>query len=164
TGDNGAFMGEHGLADKWYLYEESVRVPMIVHDPRLRGERRGSVPEQQVLNIDIAPTLLDYAGVRRPRSMQGHSLRPLVEGRRSRWRTDWYYEHRFRNPLIPASEGVRNQQWSYWRFLDFPDVGEFLFDHRADPFQVSNRAADPAARPVLETLRARTEHYSRTLL
>jgi len=164
AGDNGAFLGEHGLADKWYLYEESVRVPMIVHDPRRHRAKRGTVPEQQVLNIDIAPTLLDYAGIRRPRKMQGQSLRPLAEGRRSRWRTDWYYEHRFRNPLIPASEGVRNEQWSYWRFLDFPEAGEFLFDHRADPHQTSNRATDPAKRPVLEQLRARTEHYSRTLV
>ena len=164
AGDNGAFLGEHGLADKWYLYEESVRVPMIVHDPRLPAARRGNVPTQQVLNIDIAPTLLDYAGIRPPRAMQGRSMRPLVEGRRARWRNDWYYEHRFRNPLIPASEGVRNEQWSYWRFLDFPEVGEFLFDHRADPNQIDNRAGDPSARPVLEQLRSRTGHYSRTLL
>ena len=163
TGDNGAFLGEHGLADKWYLYEESVRVPMIVHDPRLPEKARGTVPDQQVLNIDIAPTLLDYAGLRRPRTMQGRSLRPLVEGKRTRWRTDWYYEHRFRHPAIPSSEGVRDQQWSYWRFLGHPEAGEFLFDHRADPFQTDNRAGDAKMRSQLERLRRRTDDFSRTL-
>lgn len=158
-GDNGCFLGEHGLGDKWLLYEESVRVPLIVHDPRLPERRRGRVEERMALNVDIAPTLLELAGVRRPRAMQGRSLVPLLEGRRTTWRRDWFYEHLFPHPGIPRSEGVRTERWVYWRYLDHPEADECLFDLRTDPHQVRNRVADPDARPVLEDLRRRTARY-----
>src|SRR5436190_1061072 len=80
TSDNGYFFGEHGLADKWYLYEESVRVPLIVFDPTLPKEKRDRTVDAMALNIDLAPTMLDYARVEIPKSMQGASLRPWLRG------------------------------------------------------------------------------------
>jgi arylsulfatase A-like enzyme len=81
--DNGFFFGERGLADKWLMYEESIRVPLIVRDPRLPKARWGTVVDQIALNIDVAPTLLDLAGIKAPERMQGRSLLPLVTGKLS---------------------------------------------------------------------------------
>ena len=95
TSDNGFFFGERGLADKWYLYEESARVPLVILDPRLPGARRGVESAAMTLNLDFAPTLLDYAGAQIPAVMQGRSLRPLMERAQppSDWRQEFFYEH-----------------------------------------------------------------------
>ncbi len=77
TGDNGYFHAEHGLADKWYPHQESIRVPLIVRDPRLPAARRGQVRGEFTLNVDLAPTLLAAAGLPAPSGMQGHNLAPL---------------------------------------------------------------------------------------
>src|SRR5690606_21482477 len=73
-GDNGFFLGEHGLAGKWYGYEESIRVPLIIYDPRRKEKAKGITSEKIALNIDIAPTILGLAGVRAPETMQGLDL------------------------------------------------------------------------------------------
>ena len=162
-GDNGAFLGEHGLADKWYLYEESVRVPCIVRDPRAPGSARGRVRDEMVLNIDMAPTFLDMAGLRPSPGTQGRSLMPLVHGGHPRWRTEWYYEHRFRHPGIPWSEGVRTREHAYWRFPEMPAPNEFCFDLREDPGQIHNLVGRPEHAAVVDDLRARTVRLARTL-
>ena len=71
--DNGYFLGERGLADKWYMYEESIRVPLIIYDPRLPADRRGQRRSEMALNIDVAPTFLDLADIRVPHEMQGRN-------------------------------------------------------------------------------------------
>ncbi len=155
TSDNGFYLGDRGLAGKWFPHEESIRVPFLVAD--LRRPPRGRVRLGLVLNLDVAPTLLDYAGLPVPAAMQGRSLRPLVEGRRvPDWRTDFFYEHHFDfGGRIPASEGVRTTRWSYWRWLNEDPVIEELYDLRRDPGQQRNLADDPRHRRTLETLRAR---------
>ena len=83
-GDNGYFQADRGLADKWYPYEESIRVPLVVRDPRLPSARRGTTRDQIALNIDVAPTLVAAAGLPVPGVMQGQDLGPLYLNARRR--------------------------------------------------------------------------------
>jgi arylsulfatase A-like enzyme len=103
TSDNGYFMGEHGWYDKRFVYEPSLRVPLMVRYPRLQA--RGQVDSHFVQNIDFAPTILDFAGVKAPAEMQGRSLRPLLEGRPpGDWRQSVYYAY-FENSWKLAGKG-----------------------------------------------------------
>ena len=113
TSDHGEMQGAHGLSGKWLMYQESIRIPMIIRDPRLPSTRRGRRCEEMVLNIDLAPTMLSSAGVPIPDSMQGRDLTPLLRGQEIPSRDDWYYEHTYstqpsRRPIVKC-EGVRTQ-------------------------------------------------------
>jgi arylsulfatase A-like enzyme len=156
TTDNGYFHGEHGLADKWYPYEESIRVPLIVRDPRMTAAQRGRTDEAMTLNVDLAPTLLAAAGVPVPERMQGRDLSPLYLGNaRPAWRTEFFYEHAtFRSvDFIPASEALVRKDVKY---LLWPDSRyEELFDLKADPLEEHNLAASPAHTSTLTALRQR---------
>lgn len=164
-GDNGYFQADRGLADKWYPYEESIRVPLLVHDPRLPAGRRGRARDEMALNIDIAPTLLAATGIAVPARMQGHDLAPLylrppVRG----WRDEFFYEHPTvtSKDRIPASQAVVRRDWKY---VVWPEFGfEQFFNLRDDPDELVNLAADPrheatvrAFRQKLETWRARAK-------
>ena len=169
TGDNGFYLGEHGLAGKWYGHEESIRVPLLYFDPRRpEAQRRDEI----ALNIDIAPTLLDVAGVSVPSVMQGHSLLPLVRGEKvADWREDFYYEHAFdvqklvdegrispeRLWPIPRSEGVVSLDWKYLHYYDYPSPNEELYDLRNDPRETTNLADDPAHQAEKDNLRSRMQ-------
>jgi arylsulfatase A-like enzyme len=107
------------------------------------------------LNIDLAPTVLDYAGLERPVVMQGRSLRPLARGDEVAWRTEWFYEHRTLPNRIPPSEGVRTGRWKYLRWVGVEPAVEELYDLRDDPFEERNLAAQPGHAAVLEKLRRR---------
>jgi arylsulfatase A-like enzyme len=164
TSDNGYFFGEHGLADKWYLYEESIRVPLIVCDPRLPLAQRNRSVDAMALNIDLAPTMLDFAGVAIPKSMQGASLRPWLKGQTPKWRDDWFYEHHTATKIIPPSEGVRTTRWTYLRWLkDASNPVEELYDLQADPLQERNLSALPQHQETLRQLRARWEKLRKDL-
>lgn len=153
TSDNGYFLGERGLAGKWLIYEESIRVPLIVVDPRTK-HRRGTTDDRMVLNTDLAPTLLELAGVAVPAGYDGKSLVPILAGKPTEWRTEFLYEHRFDNKDIPKSQGVRGQRWVYARFDEQEPVYEQLFDLQTDPQQLHNLAFDPKYTPVLAGQRA----------
>lgn len=155
TSDNGWFAGEHGLAGKWFIYEESIRVPLIIFDPRLPAESRGRVVKEKTLNIDFAPTLLTMAGVPVPDEMQGRSLQPLISREPVlNWRSSFYFQHSFGPAIIPPSEGVRSERWSYVRWTA-PNPGiEELYDLRNDPWQERNLASVPAHAGTLNELRA----------
>jgi arylsulfatase A-like enzyme len=164
TSDNGYFFGEHGLADKWYLYEESIRVPLIVFDPALPKERRDKTVEAMTLNIDLAPTMLDYAGVAVPKSMQGANIRPWLRGQTPEWRRDWFYEHHTAVKIIPPSEGVRTTRWTYLRWLkDGANPVEELYDLQADPLQERNLVAEATHQETLRQLRARWRQLRKDL-
>ena len=153
-GDNGYFLGEHGLADKWYAYEESLRVPLIVHDPRLPADRRGARCDDWVLNVDMAPTFCALAGVPKPAVMQGRDFTPLVHGQTpADWRKDFYYEFKWANESIPASEGVCSKDWKYIRWLT--SGVEELFYLPKDAHEVRELSKDPAHAADLARLRAR---------
>jgi arylsulfatase A-like enzyme len=155
TADNGFFLGERGMADKWLMYEESIRIPLLVFDPRLPEKQRGRQVGKMVLNIDLAPTLLDYAGVKAPQGIQGRSLRPLVRGETPAWRTEWFYEHHTFPKIIPPSEGVRTERWKYLRWVGVDPVVEELYDLDNDPREEHNLAAQPRHARTLEGLRER---------
>ena len=145
TGDNGYFLGERRLAGKWLMYDNSLRVPLIVYDPR---NAKPAVVDNLVLNIDIAPTILDFAGAAVPDAMQGSSLRPLTLGNAKEWRQEFVCEHLYELPYIPKSEGIRGQRWKYFRYLDHPDSEE-LYDLESDPMEINNLASEASYRDLL---------------
>jgi arylsulfatase len=143
-GDNGYFHGEHGLADKWYPYEESIRVPLIVHDPRLSVKNRNIANDKFVLNIDIAPTVLSAAGLPVSETMQGADFSKLYLSKRPvKWRKDFYYEHPFvtNESRIPSSEALVTHSGKYiwWPHYKY----EEYFDLEEDPFEKQNGINDP---------------------
>jgi arylsulfatase A-like enzyme len=155
TSDNGWFAGEKGLADKWFIYEESIRVPLIIFDPRLPAEKRGRVVDGMTLNLDFAPTMLSMAGITVPSVMQGRSLEPWIRGENvSDWRRSFYFEHLYRPDIIPPSEGVRTERFSYVRWLPPNPEVEELYDVKADPLQQKNLAKQAGYAGLLEQMRA----------
>lgn len=157
-GDNGYFLGERGYAGKWLPYDLSIRVPLIVFDPRQPARLQGSIPEQPVLNIDIAPTLLDLAGVAIPTEMQGRSLVRILNGTPpADWRSDFFVEHLFDHPQIPKHEGVRGERYKYARYFEQTPVYEELYDLWEDPMETVNLATNTAYTALLTELRARTD-------
>ena len=137
--DNGYFHGDRGLADKFYAYEESIRVPLIVRDPRLPAERRGLTRDQFALNLDVAPTIIAAARLSVPEVMQGLDLSPLyLETQASAWRDEFLYEHPtlINKETIPSSQGLLRHDWKYieypeWRYAQ-------LFDLTNDPDELVN--------------------------
>lgn len=155
SADNGYHFGNRGLSGKWSHFEESIRVPLIVSDPRVPPSERGKVSEAPAMNLDLPSTFLDWAGVEIPASYQGQSLRPLVEGAApADWRTETFHEHFAVRDRIPAWEGVRTKQYKYVRCFDHDY--EFLHDLKKDPDELVNLAADPAHAATLASLRKRT--------
>ena len=159
AGDNGYYMGDRGFAGKWSHYEQSLRVPLIVYDPREEsGIRRGAKPTALALNVDIPSTILDLAGVKQPASYQGRSLMPLARGEEpADWRTDFFCEHLMDHGAIPKWEGVRGTRYTYARYFEQTPVYEALFDLKDDPDQLKNLVDDPAHKATLEKMRARCD-------
>ena len=157
-GDNGYYMGDRGFAGKWSHYEESLRVPLIIFDPRLPEQQRGKVRDKMALNIDVPSTILDICGVDIPEQYEGRNLLPIVQGENiDDWRTDLFCEHLMETPTIPKWEGVRDQQYVYARYFEQEPVYEFLHDLKTDPDQLKNYASDPAYITILEEIRTRCD-------
>ena len=164
TGDNGFFLGEHGMFDKRLMYEPSIRVPLLVRPPG--GIKPGQVDSTHMaINNDVAPTVLDYAGVTIPAAMNGHSRswKPILEGRPVPWRESWMYEYEEYPGVHCAGKcrGVRTRDWKYIHYWEKPE-GHELFDLRKDPEEMRNLAGDPAHQGKLAELqkeldRLRTE-------
>jgi len=172
TSDNGFFLGEHGWYDKRFMYEPSLRVPLLVRYPRrIKGAR---VETRMALNIDVAPTLLDFAGVPIPKVMQGESLRPLLEGRqRVNWRKAIYYSY-FENSWtlrdakpeqmsdpsfkyftphrVGPHRGVRTDRYKLIEYYSEGNYWEF-FDLKTDPNELTNRHNDPAYASTIAELK-----------
>lgn len=156
TTDNGYFHAEHGLADKWYPYDESIRVPLIVRDPRLAASNRGKTSDEFVLNADLAPTILSAVGRPVPQGMQGVDFAPLyLAERKPDWRTEFFYEHgTIRDKtFIPSSEAVVRKEVKYIFWPEYDH--EELYDLKADPLEEQNLAADPTQAKRLASLRTR---------
>ncbi|HET9486077.1 MAG TPA: sulfatase [Chryseosolibacter sp.] len=154
TGDNGMYLGEHGLAGKWYGHEESIRVPLIIYDPRKDMAMKGIACDNIALNIDVAPTILNLAGVRAPKAMQGVDLVGLAEGNDLPERRDFFYEHTFMgSPGIPKVEGVVSLEMKYMKFIEH-DYEE-LYDLKADRLEKKNLAGEEEYERELERWRKR---------
>lgn len=162
AGDQGFFLGEKGWFDKRWIYEESMRMPFIVHWPN--GISPGSVNGNLIQNLDIAPTVLELAGLAVPEEMQGRSLLPLLRGQTpGEWRDAVYY-HYYEGPDTPASwhdvarhYGVRTDRYTLAHYYDY---GEWeLFDLEEDPDQIRSLYDDPR----YETVRGQLKEKIREL-
>lgn len=155
--DHGFFLGERGLAGKWYMYEESIRIPFILYDPRVKPSERQPTSDAPVLTIDLAPTIAALANIESPAEMQGRDLRPLLRAEPDAWRTSWFYEHHFareRENFIPASEGVWTKDWKYTRWVDADPVYEELYHVTEDPLEMKNLAYEPEHSDLLAQMRS----------
>lgn len=153
AGDNGYFLGEHGLVDKRAMYEESIRIPLLMRYPRLA--KAGTVVEEMVLNIDICPTIIDLAGERAPEGVQGVSAKPLLAGRKSGWRQDWFYEYDEEKAFAaPTVRGVRTQRWKYVEYPEIKDTAE-LYDLKNDPGEMHNLIGEPKCADILADMKKR---------
>ena len=155
TSDNGYFLGERSLAGKWLMYDNSLRVPMIIYDPK---NLQPNVIDDLVLNIDVAPTILGFANIDIPGLVQGKSLLPLMEERSDNWREEFICEHLYELPYIPKSEGIRGTRWKYFRYIDHPNREE-LYDLQNDPQEVNNLAHDIKYAGLLDKYRNKLKEY-----
>lgn len=160
SADNGYYMGDRGFAGKWSHYEQSLRVPLIVMDPRASADKgRGRVEERYAMNIDLPMTFLSWAGVEIPRDYDGMDLAATVRGEGSHvWRSDMFFEHVAVRPLL-SWEGARNQRYKYARYFDQPENAEFLHDLQKDPDELVNLAKDPKYAEALAEMRIVTKRF-----
>ncbi len=157
-GDNGYYMGDRGFAGKWSHYEQSLRVPLIVYDPRLPKTKRGKVKDELSLNIDVPATMLELAGIKIPTQHQGSSLKPLLHDKgTSCWRNDFFCEHLMDHKDIPKWEGVRGERYVYARYFEQQPAYEFLHDLQADPDQLINFTSNPEYKDILAKMRKRCD-------
>ena len=175
TSDHGFFLGDHGWYDKRFMYEESIRIPFLMRYPR--AIQAGTTSERIALNVDFAPTILDYAGEAVPQEMQGRSLRALAEGRRpSDWRTSMYYRYwmHLAHFNIPAHYGIRTERYKLIYYygealggagaIDEPTAPEWeLFDLEKDPQEMKNIYHDPANAELIGGLKSELERLQKEL-
>lgn len=152
-GDNGFSFGEHGLIDKRHAYEESMRVPMIVRCPAII--KGGTATEALVQNIDVAPTLLAYAGVAVPEHMHGRSFLNVLQGSAQQHRDRIFYEYywEYHYPQTPTMFAVRRGNFKYIHYYGLWTQNE-LYDLEKDPYEMNNLIADPAHRQLTRELSA----------
>jgi len=160
TSDQGFFLGEHGLYDKRFIYEESLRVPLLVRWPG--AVEPSSVHDELVLNLDFAPTLLDMAGQAVPDDMQGRSLVPLLRGESvADWREAIYYRYYFSHFDTPAHTGLRTRNM---KLIHFEDLDHWeLYDLEKDPSEMNNLVEHPEYRERFTSLQARLEQLQKAV-
>jgi len=150
-------MGNRGFAGKWSHYEESLRVPMVVYDPRVKGKARGQVRNESVLNLDLPSTFLAWAGVEIPKRYQGRTFDQLASGQKvTEWRKYTFHEHFAVRHRIPAFEGMRGERFKYVRYVDEKNY-EFLHDLQKDPDELTNLAGNPQFQKKVKELRSLTD-------
>ncbi|RED47780.1 alpha-L-rhamnosidase-related protein [Seonamhaeicola aphaedonensis] len=153
-GDNGYFLGERQFAGKWLMYDNSVRVPLIVFDPRV--DKHQDIKDM-VLNIDVPQTIADIAGVKAPDTWQGKSLMPIVKQETNSIDRDTILiEHLWDFEPIPPSEGVRTKKWKYFRYVNDKSLEE-LYDLEKDPQEVKNLIGKKKYKAVADKLRAKLD-------
>lgn len=162
SGDNGFFLGEHHFFDKRLMYEPSIRIPLLVRYPKMI--RPGTTNQELVLNVDVAPTILDLAGVQVSPDMNGKSLEPLLKGQSVPWRKDFLYEY-YEYPavhMVRKNRGIRTKHWKYIHYFEKPEEFE-LYDIKNDPYEVNNLYSNPAYKDVVAQLKARLIELRREL-
>lgn len=161
TSDNGFLLGEHGMIDKRTMHEESIRVPLIVRYPKLI--KTGTVIEEQVLNIDLAPSIIEICGADELEDIHGMSWKRLLAGDATSWRKGWLYEYNYEKqfPYTPNVRGVRTDEWKYVHYPHGdggPDrhMAE-LNNIKDDPGERNNLIGDPAYADVIKELQGQLE-------
>mmetsp|Transcript_6149 Transcript_6149/g.8948 ORF Transcript_6149/g.8948 Transcript_6149/m.8948 type:complete len:605 (+) Transcript_6149:71-1885(+) len=168
TTDNGFFHGEHGMSGKWYPHEESIRVPLIVYDPRMPKEKIGTLDDSFTLNVDLAETILGAAGITVPDSMQGRDISDLylkADGKRT-WRKEFIYEHlldQFGKELGPTSMALVRKDFKYFVW---PQHGNYeqLFDMNKDPFEQEDVANKPEHTELKIEMKSRLQELKSSIL
>lgn len=159
AGDNGYFWGEHRLVDKRWAYEESIRIPFIVRHPAFAasaGRRAG----QMVLNIDLAPSILEMARVAVPENMEGRSFLPVLESGRARGRKAWLYEYFREFPYnVPEIRAIRTERHIYMEYEGRRKPE--LYDLEEDPRQRTNLMGTPEGERLLPELKEMLEALKR---
>jgi len=155
-GDNGYFQSDHMLADKWYPYEESIRVPLVVYDPRLPASKTNTSNDEFVLNVDIAPAIIAAAGAVIPTTIQGSDFSALyLNPKAPKWRQDFYYEHPVVNKVtfIPSSEALvtHHNKYIYWPDYQF----EEYFDLKKDTYEEYKRIEIKKDQKVIVAMKKR---------
>ncbi|MFK7920722.1 MAG: sulfatase [Bacteroidia bacterium] len=161
TSDQGYFLGEHGYMDKRWMFEESARMPMLIRYPK--GIEAGTTNDDLLLNVDFAPSFLDWAGVEVPSELQGRSFRTNLEGQKATdWRTAFYYRY-WMQERRPAHFGVRDERYKLIFYYGLPldrvsgversPAGWELYDLEADPDEEQNIYDDPSMATVVERLK-----------
>ncbi len=151
TSDQGFYLGEHGWFDKRFMYEESLRTPLLIRYPK--EIKPGTRISELVQNLDFAPTFLDYAGADIPSNMQGMSFRNLVAGKTTKWRDAIYYTY-YEYPsihMVKRHYGIRTDRYKLIHF--YYDVDEWeLYDLQKDPHEMHNVYNDPEYKKVKEEM------------
>ncbi|KAG7371676.1 arylsulfatase [Nitzschia inconspicua] len=162
TCDNGMMLGNHGLAGKWHPFEESIRVPLIIHDPRIPPEKRGTLEDRFTLNVDLAETILGAAGLKPSPHMQGRDIADLYLGRVSEshpWREDFYYEF----PLadILTSSSLVTKKYKYVRYEKRNNNGaiEQVFDLEHDPYELNDLMNSTTTQTQVDVLTQLKQRY-----
>lgn len=181
TSDHGDQMGDHWLLEKLGWWDESYHVPLIVRDPRpAAGGSRGRRIDAWTEHVDVTPTICSWLGIEVPLQCDGRPLQPFLhdDAPPDDWRTEAHWEWDFRNPQLHLAEdllGVSMEECCLavlrdksWKYVHFATGSPLLFDLRADPDQLVNRAGDPACASVVadfaqRMLSWRMRHDERTL-
>jgi arylsulfatase A-like enzyme len=169
SSDNGYSLGDHGLEGKWFGHDVSLRVPTIIYDGRQSQNQK--INENIALNIDIAPTILDYAKVKAPKGMQGESLKPLIDGKVKQWTKEFYYNHLLETEklqvYLPKSEGLVSLQYKYVRYFNDSNPDNFfyeeLFDNSTDPTEIKNLAKDQSKNKIKNEMANKMTRYREAL-
>ncbi|WP_324178767.1 sulfatase family protein [Aquimarina gracilis] len=162
TSDNGFYLGEYGFAGKWYGSDPSIRVPMIIYDPRKQSE--GKRVDKKVLNIDIAPTILSIANVKIPETIQGKDLTKIMQNQEVQWRDSFFYEHLWKSSdryYIPSTEGVVWKDKKYMKYFMNEDTDEVIFeelyDFSIDSKETKNLASGKGQEDLKQIMKQRYE-------
>ena len=139
-GDNGYFLGQRQIAGKWLMYDNSIRVPLIIFDPRVN---KHFDVDDMVANVDLASTILDFSGIDPQLETQGNSLVPYVKtGKSPSRREELLIEHLWEFEPIPPSEAIRTEKWKFMRYRNIEAMEE-LYDLKSDPEELNNLANHP---------------------
>lgn len=164
SADNGYYMGDRGFQGKWSHFDQSLHVPLVIYDPRMKQELAGRVFDETVISLDIPATILELAGVSVPPKYQGVPLTAFIDGESpDDWRTDFYCEHHSGNAKLPRWFGVRDDRYTYANY--YKNGVELLYDRETDPTELVNVAKAPEYSDTLKRLRENSlrykEEYSR---
>tara|TARA_Y100000766_G_scaffold67272_2_gene56415 strand:- start:3309 stop:4022 length:714 start_codon:yes stop_codon:yes gene_type:complete len=164
TGDQGFMLGEHDYQDKRWMYEESMRMPFLIRYPATI--KAGSRTDAVVGNVDYAPTILDFAGVKKPLYMQGHSFKSICEtgNEPENWANEAYYRYwmHMAHHDNPGHVGIRTKQYKliYYYGADYQGINQTppaweLYDMKRDPHELNNLYDDPSYRDKMKDLKKR---------